>query len=271
MGRGNSPHTKRKGIIMSKEDLSDIRRPLKQSIYRERSRWTKAGYQPLCAICGKPPHNGQALEMHESLITRGDVSGNIELMYDIMTRYNCVLVHRECHVPANSDENKLLCAVNILQYEDYRKVNKWLNCMNTRMLSNTARVAKSLLIEASRHPELQHRFSERITMECKICNEDVFTHSEKKAKDCLKSAGITVKGKEPIGLISELSVPVTINYKHNHIRYDGGEITSEDIDLDLLRLCLTSDKIEVPKEDFSTGGEKVDIYSESKEGEENYD
>lgn len=115
-------------------------------LYQQRVEWTKSGYQPLCAICGKPSLNG-ALQMHETLITRGDISGNKSLLSKIMVSYNCVLVDPVCHEIANSEENKIACAVNILKYNNYDEVIAWLVEMSNCMRSNTPIEAIRLIQE----------------------------------------------------------------------------------------------------------------------------
>ena len=131
---------------MDKELLYLVRVELKKKLYRERAKFTKEGYMPLCAICGEPPH-GVALEMHETFITRGDVQGNIELKYDIMSRYNCVLVHGDtnCHKLANTEKGKLACAKHILDHEGFHQIDSWLLCLQNRMLSDTATQARRLI------------------------------------------------------------------------------------------------------------------------------
>jgi len=135
--------------------LGEIRAQLKHTLYRDRAEWTKQGYQPLCAICGEPPRNNRALEMHETFLTRGDVVGNKELKYDIMTRNNCVLVHSECHIYANSDYNKNACAFNILKYEKYSRVRKWLVCVNKRMHGTSASEAIKLIDQVYKEIQLE--------------------------------------------------------------------------------------------------------------------
>ena len=119
---------------------------LKNTLYQQRVEWTKSGYQPVCAICGKPSTNG-ALQMHESLITRGDVSGNKFLMEKIMVSSNCVLVDPACHEFANSEENKVACVVNILKYNRYDDVIAWLLEMNGYMKNGIPLDAISLVKE----------------------------------------------------------------------------------------------------------------------------
>lgn len=236
---------------MDKDTITEVRRKLKKQLYRERAEWTKNGYQPLCAICGEPPKDGRALQMHEALITRGDVMYNTELGYDIMTRYNCVLVHADCHEYANTDEGKFKCAQNIYKYEDYQKIYKWLNCMSARMSSTTAEEAKRLLLLVKRDAQnTKQPLRERKPMKCKVCGKDIFQHSEKEVNECLKDAGISTRGENPLSLLTKLKVKVTFNHRHGWIRYPGGQIdNSKDVDLDLFRLCLTSDEIKAPKKE----------------------
>lgn len=102
--------------------------------------------QPVCAICGKPPVSG-ALEMHETFITRGDIRGNKDLLSDIMSRYNCVLVHPTCHQHANSDEGKIACAKDIVEHEGYENVISWLEHIQSQMRSSTPTQAIRLVKE----------------------------------------------------------------------------------------------------------------------------
>lgn len=105
---------------------------LKNLLYQQRVEWTKNGYEPVCAICGQPSTIG-ALQMHESLITRGNIRGNKELMDKIMVSSNCVLVDPICHESADSPESKIACVKNILKYNKYEDVLVWLSDMSTLM------------------------------------------------------------------------------------------------------------------------------------------
>ena len=89
------------------------------------------------------------MEMHEALLTRGDVSGNLELTYDIMTGHNCVLVHGDtnCHKLANTHDGKRACVKNILKYNEYTLVMNWLGCMVRKMKSYPPREAINLVEE----------------------------------------------------------------------------------------------------------------------------
>jgi hypothetical protein len=133
-------------VTMANSSLSKLRRELKSRLYRERTVWTKSGYTPVCAICGEPSTDG-ALQMHETFITRGDVSGNNELVERIMSRYNCVLVDAVCHEDANSDEGVRACAKNILEYESQESVLYWLSMMAVHMKTTTPLQAIQLVKE----------------------------------------------------------------------------------------------------------------------------
>jgi hypothetical protein len=133
---------------MNKAAISKQRERLKSALYKKRVVFGPKGYEPRCAICGEPPREG-ALQMHESLITRGDVSGNWELIYDIMTGYNCVLVHKDCHEYANTEEGKRVCAKNILEWCAKDDITRWLGCLSRKMRSGTAREAIRLIEEVS--------------------------------------------------------------------------------------------------------------------------
>lgn len=79
---------------------------------------------------------------------------------------------------------------------------------------------------------------------CNVCRKDIFKHSEREVKDCLKEANISLRGESPLSIVSRLGIKVTFNHKHKWIKWDGGEIEgSKDMNLDFLRLALTSDLV----------------------------
>lgn len=95
---------------------------------------------------------------------------------------------------------------------------------------------------------------------CNVCGKDIFKHSEKDAKDCLKEANVSLRGESPLSIISRLGIKVTFNHKHGWIKYDGGEIEgSKDMNLDFLRLALTSDVVKgKPKDEKPEELEELD-------------
>jgi hypothetical protein len=79
---------------------------------------------------------------------------------------------------------------------------------------------------------------------CNVCGKDILKHSEKEAMSCLKEANISLRGESPLSILSRLGIKVTFNHKHGWIKWDGGEIEgSKDMNLDFLRLALTSDVV----------------------------
>lgn len=88
-----------------------------------------------------------ALQMHESLITRGNIQGHKSLMEKIMVSSNCVLVDAACHEFADSKEGKINCAINILKYNHYDDVMAWLMEMNSYMRNGVPLEAIRLIKE----------------------------------------------------------------------------------------------------------------------------
>lgn len=118
-------------------DLSNltVRDMLKIKLIKERSQFTPKGFYPECPICGTPIFG--APDMHEAIITRGQVSGH-DFQNVIYSKYNCVLRHQFCpsgkqsHTPGIGSENDYLkCVVQIIQYEGYTDTNLWLLSMNS--------------------------------------------------------------------------------------------------------------------------------------------
>jgi len=87
-------------------------------------RYPRKGMLPLCALCGKHL-NGNGGEMHEALITRGEVMGT-DLMTAIMVRENCVILHPLCHRKAHTSENRIKCAEYLLQWELKEVIDAWI-------------------------------------------------------------------------------------------------------------------------------------------------
>lgn len=51
-----------------------------------------------CFACGEPLLHGSMIDIHEAIVTKGDVQGwpnNWKII--IINKYNCVAVHRQCH------------------------------------------------------------------------------------------------------------------------------------------------------------------------------
>jgi len=82
----------------------------------ERGELTAGGWLPICPICREPVSGP---DMHEAIITRGDVQGyGEEIRSLIHVRENCVLVHSgKCHIEAAMEEGKRKCILQLLEKE----------------------------------------------------------------------------------------------------------------------------------------------------------
>ena len=107
----------------------------------------------LCPVCLQPIHQNQRMDLHEALLSRGDVQNNSHFVNPkaygmtreaqkdqirfcdlIFSPYNCVLRHseiRNCrHVPGiGGDRIFQSCAEQIVKYEGYDKVVEYLTAM----------------------------------------------------------------------------------------------------------------------------------------------
>ena len=70
----------------------------------------------VCPLCMNIIH--EIPDMHEALITKGDVSGH-PLGYLINDKHNCVLVHHKCHMSIighGSEEQYKNCAIQLTNF-----------------------------------------------------------------------------------------------------------------------------------------------------------
>ena len=80
-------------------------------------------------------------DMHESIMTRGNVQGNYLLEGRIYTKENCVLVHPggknigTCHQIAHTKEGREKCIKQILRYVPVSQVLQWLDGLSLEMKS----------------------------------------------------------------------------------------------------------------------------------------
>jgi hypothetical protein len=74
-------------------------------------------------------------------------------------------------------------------------------------------------------------------MKCRVCGKDLEEHSKTKVRACLKKLKAPYST-DPYELLKFFSVKVKINPRHKIIVYNGHTIVSDDLDLDLMRLCL---------------------------------
>lgn len=126
--------------------LALLRNELKSNLLDSRKELTRYGMRPICPVCNSPIREGQAIALHEAIITRGDVQGaDPEFRLLIHVRYNCVLVHNYwCHDVAGGEEHKIACVRQIIKFEGKRKVAEWIEDLKTRGV-----LPESLLHEAS--------------------------------------------------------------------------------------------------------------------------
>ena len=87
-------------------------------------------------------------------------------------------------------------------------------------------------------------------MKCKVCGKDLDKHNKTKTRTCLKKLKAPSNA-DVYELIKFFSIRVKINPRHNIITYGTHTIVSDDLDLDLMRLCLEGEYIkkEEPKDD----------------------
>lgn len=98
--------------------MDDNRKRLKIHLCNTRVILTDVGFKPVCAWCGEPIIMMQP-DLHEVLITRGDVQGcSYEVQQMIMVVTNCVNVHPgACHFMAATEEGQERCIKHLLKYE----------------------------------------------------------------------------------------------------------------------------------------------------------
>lgn len=78
-------------------------------------------FLPLCPIC-KYHISSKGGEMHEALVTRGNIQGTAVPMQEIMTAENCVIVHPQCHKKAHSTRGRQKCADYLAQWEEQKSL-----------------------------------------------------------------------------------------------------------------------------------------------------
>ncbi|MCL4561933.1 MAG: hypothetical protein M1281_15160 [Chloroflexi bacterium] len=108
------------------ERLKRQREATKRTILRDR---TFLG-QPYCPVCMQPL--GNQGELHEVILTRGDVRGcPEEVRLSIHAPINCVIVHPgPCHLKAQHElEGKLACLSQIAFFEGFEPMIYWLNAV----------------------------------------------------------------------------------------------------------------------------------------------
>lgn len=128
---------------MEKDFLTQLRRTLKVTEWSRRSKpdlsdpWL--GFYPTCPMCRKSLGSG-GVEMHEALITRGDVQGlPFESQVQIYVPANIVLVHPHCHYKAQwCKRGKRIAARDILRWNGDINVYGFLFTMANKFDSSAA-------------------------------------------------------------------------------------------------------------------------------------
>lgn len=138
---------------MDMTSLAQQRNELKSKLSRTRVMLRSGKYVPICAFCGKAIDTAKP-DMNEVFITRGDVQGNRERLQPlIMVKENCVLVHHgDCHTKAHTKDGQVKCIKQLISYEGYDIIEKWLLEMRNQMITNTPCYARRLLKEVYYDP-----------------------------------------------------------------------------------------------------------------------
>ncbi len=107
------------------------------------------GFTPRCAICGKLLEQG--CDMHEAIITRGDIMKQPSLSDLIMVEENCVLVcpgggGGKCHRKAHTREGQILAIKQILTFIPYHYIQTFLIGLDAEMKGNQAIQALALVL-----------------------------------------------------------------------------------------------------------------------------
>lgn len=105
-----------------KESSSQTRRILKFQLVSRRRVWGAEGLFVYCPVCEKAIKD--APDMHEILLTRGDFPKDMQ--YLIWSKYNCGLVHPECHPQAATTTNQQKLVKALVYHEGYDEVLNWL-------------------------------------------------------------------------------------------------------------------------------------------------
>lgn len=131
--------------VLPKEEqwLSLVSRvSLKHSLFLRRGMLTSRGWRPICAYCGEPIM--QEPEMHEAILSKGNVQGNFLAEEAINTEENCVLTHPggknldSCHSKLHTRAGRERAIRHLLKYIPRERIIEWLDKMNSIMRSTEA-------------------------------------------------------------------------------------------------------------------------------------
>jgi hypothetical protein len=108
------------------------------------------GWLPKCGYCGQPIKKRDGIDLHEALITRGDIYGREEMSPKIMVKENCSLVHHgTCHIESATKEGQRIVAKHIAYWVGKDAIMDWLNCLEEDFVGTTITEAKNLVEEAT--------------------------------------------------------------------------------------------------------------------------
>jgi hypothetical protein len=120
---------------MERDYSTHLRRTLKLTEYSRKSRPDLDGntwlaFYPTCPICRKSLGTG-GVEMHEALVTRGDVQGlSFDKQIQIYCPQNITLLHPHCHKKAQWHERgKRIVCRDILRWNGEQAVKDFLSYM----------------------------------------------------------------------------------------------------------------------------------------------
>lgn len=131
---------------MEKSYLRSARSDLKSKLILDRSQRVGDRFYPVCGLCAKPITTGA--DLHEALITRGDISGADHLKELVHVRENCVLLHPGgCHSKAATRQGQKQVALMLITWEGLNNILDWLLTLDDLMTGSQAEHAKLLLME----------------------------------------------------------------------------------------------------------------------------
>jgi hypothetical protein len=120
-------------VLPREEELLSLasRVSLKHSLFLKRGKLTSKGWRPICAICGQPIM--EQPDMHEAILTKGNVQGSFLREELLNTEENCVLVHPggknldSCHSKAHTKRGRELAIRHLLRYKNHDQIIQWLD------------------------------------------------------------------------------------------------------------------------------------------------
>jgi len=117
-------------MTMSLERIALKRRLLDERRVMRRS-GSRVEFVNACEICGNAV---DALDLHEVIISRGDVRGNDELLRKVTeSEYNVALVDKRCHTDlADTDWGHRLLTDRLIDRYGSRAILSWITMLNLK-------------------------------------------------------------------------------------------------------------------------------------------